>query len=76
MNKIFVVTGIQYFTAVEQYHTRTEQFQHIIGICTTKKQADELAEETKRDREENYFPDSIQVEGYQLEEGMYYPIEV
>lgn len=74
MDKMFVVTGIRYSTLVEEYHTRTELFHHIIGIYTTKKHADEIAESIKLAREEEYFPDSIKVEEYQLHEGTYYPI--
>lgn len=48
MNKIFVVVGIKYFTKTEIYHTRTEIVQHIIGIYSTKKHADEIAEQIER----------------------------
>lgn len=74
MNKIFVVTGIKHFTQTEIYHTRTEIVQHIIGIYSTKKHADEVAEQIERVRETEYFPDSIKVEEYQLHEGTYFPI--
>ncbi len=50
MNKIFVVTGIKHFTQTEIYHTRTEIIQHIIGIYSTKKHADEVAEQIERAR--------------------------
>lgn len=72
MNKIFVVVGIKHFTQAEIYHTRTEIVQHIIGIYSTKKHADEIAEQIGRSRESNYFPDSIKVKEYQLHEGTYY----
>lgn len=74
MNKIFIVTGIKHFTQTEIYHTRTEIVQHIIGIYTTKKHADEVAEQIERARETEYFPSSIKVEEYQLHEGTYFPI--
>lgn len=74
MNKIFIVTGIKHFTQTEIYHTRTEIVQHIIGIYTTKKHADEVAEQIERARETEYFPDSIKVEEYQLHEETYFPI--
>ena len=72
MNKIFVVSGTRYSTDVEIWHTRTEIIQHIIGIYSTKKHADEIAEQIGRSRESNYFPDSIKVKEYQLHEGTYY----
>lgn len=74
MSKIFVVTGIKYFTKTEIYHTRTEIVKHIIGIYTTKKHADEVAEQIERAREAEYFPDSIKVKEYQLHEGTYFPV--
>lgn len=74
MNKIFVVVGIKYFTKTEIYHTRTEIVQHIIGIYSTKKHADEIAEQIERAREAEYFPDSIKVKEYQLHEGTYFPV--
>lgn len=74
MNKIFVVVGIKYFTQTEIYHTRTEIVQHIIGIYTTKKHADEVAEQIERARETEYFSDSIKVKEYQLHEGTYFPV--
>lgn len=74
MNKIFIVTGIKHFTQTEIYHTRTEIVQHIIGIYTTKKHADEVAEQIERARETEYFPNSIKVEEYQLHEGTYFQI--
>lgn len=74
MNKIFVVDGIKHFTQTEIYHTRTEIVQHIIGIYSTKKHADEIAEQIKRARETEYFPDSIEVKEYQLHEGTYFPV--
>ena len=72
MNKIFVVVGIKHFTQTEIYHTRTEIVQDIIGIYSTKKHADEIAEQIGRSRESNYFPESIDVEEYELIEGTYY----
>lgn len=72
MNKIFVVTGTRYSTDVEIWHTRTDLFHNIIGIYSTKKHADEIAEQIERSRESNYFPDSIKVKEYQLHEGAYY----
>lgn len=74
MNKIFVVVGIKYFTKTEIYHTRTEIVQHIIGIYSTKKHADEIAEQIERAREAEYFPDSIKVKEYRLYEGTYFPV--
>lgn len=74
MNKIFVVVGIKYFTKTEIYHTRTEIVQHIIGIYSTKKHADEVAEQIERARETEYFSDSIKVKEYQLHEGTYFPV--
>lgn len=74
MNKIFVVVGIKYFTQTEIYHTRTEIVQHIIGIYSTKKHADEIAEQIERARETEYFSDSIKVKEYQLHEGTYFPV--
>ena len=74
MSKIFVVTGIKYFTKTEIYHTRTEIVKHIVGIYTTKKHADEIAEQIERARETEYFPDSIKVKEYQLHEGTYFPV--
>ena len=74
MNKIFVVVGIKYFTKTEIYHTRTEIVQHIIGIYSTKKHADEIAEQIERARGTEYFPDSIKVKEYQLHEGTYFPV--
>lgn len=59
MNKIFVVTGTRYSTDVEIWHTRTDLFHNIIGIYSTKKHADEIAEQIGRSRESNYFPESI-----------------
>lgn len=72
MNKIFVVVGIKHLTQTEIYHTRTEIVEHIIGIYSTKKHADEIAEQIGRSRESNYFPESIDVEEYELIEGTYY----
>lgn len=74
MSKIFVVTGIKYFTKIEIYHTRTEIVKHIVGIYTTKKHADEVAEQIERARETEYFSDSIEVKEYQLHEGTYFPV--
>ena len=74
MNKIFVVVGIKYFTKTEIYHTRTEIVQHIIGIYSTKKHADEIAEQIERARETEYFPGLIEVKEYQLHEGTYFPV--
>ena len=72
MNKIFVVTGTRYSTDVEMWHTRTDLFHNIIGIYSTKKHADEIAEQIGRSRESNYFPESIAIEEYELIEGTYY----
>lgn len=72
MNKIFVVTGTRYSTDVEIWHTRTDLFHNIIGIYSTKKHADEIAEQIERAREAEYFSDSIKVKEYQLHEGTYY----
>ena len=72
INKIFVVTGTRYSTDVEIWHTRTDLFHNIIGIYSTKKHADEIAEQIGRSRESNYFPESIDVEEYELIEGTYY----
>ena len=74
MNKIFVVTGTRYSTDVEIWHTRTDLFHNIIGIYSTKKHADEIAEQIERARETKYFPGSIEVKEYQLHEGTYFPI--
>ncbi|QXL49856.1 hypothetical protein IGB11_02400 [Ligilactobacillus salivarius] len=74
MSKIFVVIGIKHFTQTKIYHTRTEIVQHIIGIYSTKKHADEVAEQIKRARETEYFSDSIEVKEYQLHEGTYFPV--
>lgn len=71
INKIFVVTGTRYSTDVEIWHTRTDLFHNIIGN-STKKHADEIAEQIGRSRESNYFPESIDVEEYELIEGTYY----
>lgn len=73
MNKIFVVTGIRYTTDVEIWHTRTDLFHSIIGICSTKKRADEIVEQMERNRESKYFPDSINVIEYQLDKETYFP---
>lgn len=73
MNKIFVVTGIRYTTNVEIWHTRTDLFHSIIGICSTKKRADEIVEQMERNRESKYFPDSINVIEYQLDKETYFP---
>lgn len=72
INKIFVVTGTRYSTDVEIWHTRTDLFHNIIEIYSTKKHADEIAEQIGRSRESNYFPESIDVEEYELIEGTYY----
>lgn len=72
MNKIFVVTGTRYNTDVEIWHTRTDLFHNVIGIYSTKKHADEIAEQIERSKESNYFPESIKVEEYKLIEGTYY----
>lgn len=45
MNKIFVVSGTRYSTDVEIWHTITDLFHNIIGIYSTKKHADEIAEQ-------------------------------
>ena len=74
MNKIFVVVGIKYFTKTEIYHTRTEIVEHIIGIYSTKKHADEIAEQIERARETEYFPGSIEVKECKLHEGTYFPV--
>ena len=74
MNKIFVVVGIKHLTQTEIYHTRTEIVQHIIGIYSTKKHADEIAEQIERARETEYFPGLIEVKEYQLHEGTYFPV--
>lgn len=74
MNKIFVVVGIKHLTQTEIYHTRTEIVEHIIGIYSTKKHADEIAEQIERARETEYFPGSIEVKEYQLHEGTYFPV--
>lgn len=74
MNKIFVVVGIKHLTQTEIYHTRTEIIQHIIGIYSTKKHADEIAEQIERAREAEYFSGSIEVKEYQLHEGTYFPV--
>lgn len=73
MNKIFVVTGTRYTTDVEIWHTRTDLFHNIIGICSTKKRADEIVEQMERNRESEYFPDSINVIEYQLDKETYFP---
>ena len=73
MNKIFVVTGTRYTTDVEVWHTRTDLFHSIIGICSTKKRADEMVEQMEQRRESKYFPDSIKVVEYQLDGETYFP---
>lgn len=73
MNKIFVITGTRYTTDVEIWHTRTDLFHSIIGICSTKKRADEIVKQMEQNRESKYFPDSINVIEYQLDKETYFP---
>ena len=65
MNKIYIVTGIEYHTKVEEYHTRTVLIEHTLAICSTKKHAEELAD-TFASEGNKYLQDSIKVKGYEL----------
>lgn len=72
MPKIYVVTGIRYNVAVETFHTRTEIFQQIIGIYTTKQHADEIVNTMKANEKTKYFPNSLTVTEYELSNGTYF----
>ena len=73
MPKIYVVTGIKYNVAVETFHTRTEIFQQIIGIYTTKQHADEIVSTMKASEKIKYFPNSLTITEYELIDGTYFP---
>lgn len=65
MNKIWIVTGTEYQTKVEKYHTRTVLIEHNIAICSTKEHAEEIAN-TFASKSDKYLPDSIKVKEYEL----------
>lgn len=65
MDKIYVVTGIQYHVDVEKYHTRTVLSEHFIVICSTKEHAEEWAD-IFRAKDDEYLPDTIKVREYEL----------
>ncbi|MFD3389005.1 DUF7336 domain-containing protein [Ligilactobacillus salivarius] len=65
MNKIYVVTGNEYQTHVEKYHTRTVLIEHNLAVCSTKEHADELADNFASENDK-YLPDSIKVKEYEL----------
>lgn len=73
MTKIYVVTGIRCNVAVETFHTRTEIFQQIIGIYTTKQHADEIVNTMKASEKIKYFPNSLTITEYELIDGTYFP---
>ena len=65
MNKIYIVTGTEYQTKVEKYHTRTVLIEHNLAVCSTKEHAEEFAD-IFRTKGDEYLPDSIKVKEYQL----------
>ena len=65
MNKIYVVTGTEYQTNVEKYHTRTVLIEHNLAVCSTKEHAEELAN-TFASEDNKYLQDSIKVTKYEL----------
>lgn len=65
MNKIWIVTGTEYQTKVEKYHTRTVLIEHNLAACSTKEHAEELAD-TFASKGNKYLQDSINVKEYEL----------
>lgn len=65
MDKIYIVTGTEYQTNVEKYHTRTVLIEHNLAVCSTKEHADELTA-TFASENDKYLPDTIKVRGYEL----------
>lgn len=65
MNKIWIVTGTEYQTNVEKYHTRTVLIEHNLAVCSTKEHAEELAN-TFVGKSDKYLSDTIKVKRYEL----------
>lgn len=65
MNKIWIVTGTEYQTKVEEYHTRTVLIEHNLAVCSTKEHAEEIAN-TFASKSDKYLPASIKIKEYEL----------